>query len=257
MVQYDYFLLDMDGVLIRGKKPIETSIEAVRRIKRAGHKVVVLTNNAIHSERNLATKLRDMGYDITPDEIFSSITALREYLREHPIETAFPVASLGVIEALVQMNVSPFDSEDVDAVVVSFDKYVTYSKLERATKAILKGAKFIATNPDPSIVTEDGLARPGAGAIVGSIEIATGVKPIVLGKPSGWMIKLASHHYGFDRSMGVMVGDRISTDIAAAENAGVDAVLVLTGATKEEDVPDDFKHPVYPDLLSFLQDIGL
>ncbi len=257
MVKYKYFLLDMDGVLIRGKEPIKTSIEAVNRIKKAGYNVVVLTNNAIHSEKNLAKKLQEMGYNIVHDEVFSSISALREYIRENPFNTAFPVASFGVIEALVESGVSPFDSEDVDAVVVSFDKYVTYSKLERATKAILKGAKFIATNPDPSIVTEDGLARPGAGAIVGSIEIATGVKPIILGKPSGWMIQLASHHYGFSVDEAVMVGDRISTDIMAAENAGANAVLVLTGATKKEEIPKDFKYPVYKDLLSFVKDIGL
>ncbi len=256
-MKYKYFLLDMDGVLVRGSMPIQTSIEAVKRIKKAGYRVVVLTNNAIHSESNLARRLQSMGYIIEVDEIFSSITALKEYLKDKPFQTVFPVASLGVIEALVKMGLSPFDSEEVDAVVVSFDKYVTYSKIERATKAILKGAEFIATNPDPSIVTEDGLARPGAGAIVGSIEIATGKKAVVLGKPSAWMIKLASHHYGFDINEAVMVGDRITTDIMAAKNAGVDAVLVLTGATQGKDVPSDFMYPVFDDLLSFVKSIGL
>lgn len=256
-MRYRYFLLDMDGVLIRGSQPIKSSIEAVNRIKEAGNKVIVLTNNAIHSENNLAFKLQQMGYYIRAEEIFSSISALRQYLKENPIKTVFPVASFGVIEALVQSEVSPFDSDIVDAVVASFDKYVTYSKLERATKAILKGAKFIATNTDPSIVTEDGLARPGAGAIVQSIETATGVKPLVLGKPSPWMIQLASHRYGFDYKDAVMVGDRISTDIMAASNVGVDAVMVLSGATSKNEIPDNFEYPVYDDLFSFIEDICL
>ena len=248
------FLVDMDGVIVRGSVPIEGAIEAIERLKKAG-RVILLTNNAIRDEITLCERLRRMGFDFEVSDIFSSITALREYLREHPeIKTIYPAASIGVMQAVVEEGRRIKDDVDVDAVVVSFDYYVTYRKLERATKAILKGAKFIATNTDPSIVTEDGLARPGAGAIVSAIETATGVSPIVLGKPSENMYLLASEYYGFDLADAYMIGDRLETDITGALKVGVKGILVLTGATSRvERIPPGVK--VYPSILDFARDI--
>jgi len=248
------FLVDMDGVIVRGSKPIAGAKEAVTKLRKCG-RVVLLTNNAIRDELSLWERLKKMGFDFDVSDIFSSITALREYLREHPkIQTVYPAASMGVMQAIVEEGRRIKDDLDVDAVVVSFDYYVTYRKLERATKAILKGAKFIATNTDPFIVTEDGLARPGAGAIVSAVETATGVRPIVLGKPSENMYLLASKYYGFDLSEAYMIGDRIETDIVGALKVGVRGVLVLTGATsKVESVPSGVE--VYSSIFDFAKHI--
>jgi len=126
------------------------------------------------------------------------------------------------------------ENEPVDFVVVGLDRGFDYQKLLKAQRAILSGAEFLATNPDPTFPTEEGLI-PGAGSIVAAVERATGRRPKVIGKPEPFMLELALRLSGARREECVVVGDRLDTDILAGNRAGMITVLVLTGVTTEEE----------------------
>jgi 4-nitrophenyl phosphatase len=129
--------------------------------------------------------------------------------------------------------------------VVGLDTGFTYEKLRLASAAIRAGAKFIATNADATLPTERGLV-PGCGSIVAAIAAASGVMPIVIGKPEPLLIQKAVEHLGVDKSDAVMIGDRLDTDIIAGHRAGLLTVLVLTGVSTRSEVPSS---PILPDLV--------
>jgi NagD protein len=105
----------------------------------------------------------------------------------------------------------------------------------KAVRLISQGARFVATNPDPSGPSEDGLV-PACGAMAALIERATGLSPFFVGKPNPLMIRSALNHLGLHSETTVMVGDRMDTDIVSGVEAGLETILVLTGVTRREDV---------------------
>jgi len=229
-------LFDLDGVLYRGKKPLPGAEEAVKLARSRGYRVFFLTNNSTRTRAQYVERLRSMGIECDESDVITSGYATAEYLKSVAPNGArlFVIGEEGL---KVELRLAGFlisDEEPVDFVVVGLDRKFNYEKLLRAQQAILKGAEFIATNPDSTYPTEEGLI-PGAGSIVAAVERASGRKPTLIGKPQPFMLELALRLSGARREECVVVGDRLDTDILAGNRAGMVTILVLTGVTTEEE----------------------
>ncbi len=224
-------ILDMDGVLWRGKQPIGNLARTFARIQELGLKYTFATNNATGSVGQYVEKLRSFGVDVTPQQIINSPMAVAHYLKQqHPSGGAvYLIGETGLIEALEQAGFH--HSEDgVLAVVAGLDRQFTYEKLRKASLLIQKGIPFIGTNPDKTFPSAEGLT-PGAGSILAAIETASGTAPQIMGKPYPHLFRLALEQMGTQPDETLVIGDRLDTDILGGANAGCKTALVLTGVT--------------------------
>lgn len=229
------FLIDMDGVLVEGRKVIPGAQDFINRLKKSAVKFLVVTNNPIYSQADLAYRLRTIGLDIPPRNIFTSAMATAQFLNaQHPRGTAFVIGESGLTSALHEIG---YIITDHNPEYVVLGETFTYN-LEIITKAVRlvsAGARFIATNPDPAGPTEHGIV-PACGAMAALIEKTTGRAPFFVGKPSPLMMRYAMNYLGVHSQNTIMVGDRMDTDIIAGMQAGMDTILVLTGLTRREDL---------------------
>ena len=233
--RFSAFLLDCDGVLWRGEEPIPGAPEAVRVLKASGKKVLFFTNNATLSRRGYLAKLRRLGFDAEPGEVYCSAYAAAVWLRGR-VRRVYVVGEEGLVEELKLAGLELAGPEEAECVVVGLDRGLTYSKLEGALRCLSRGALLVATNGDPTLPTERGLA-PGAGAILAALEAAAGRRAdAVVGKPNAFMYELALREHGIRPEEALAVGDRLDTDVEGAKRAGLAAALVLTGAAKLSDL---------------------
>ncbi len=236
---FDGYAFDLDGTVYLGDDPLPGAVETIARIRQAGRPVVFVTNNPLHSAADYAGKLRDFGVAAASGDVVTSTDALVSYLK-----AACPHGRLLVLsETLVAGVLSSAgfalttDPAATDMVVVSFDRTFDYAKLLAAYRAIrLHGARLVATNPDPYCPTPDG-GLPDCAAMLAAVQACTGaVAEAVVGKPSRHMALAVLGRLGVAAAGAVMVGDRVSTDMVLARNAGMASVLVLTGATSQADL---------------------
>jgi len=239
-------ILDMDGVLWRADSPIGDLSKIFENIDAKGIRVAFATNNATQSAQKYQQKLLKFGVRVEVGQIINSALATAYYLkRKFPAGgQVFIVGEEGLIETL-EKNGFPFGNQDVIAVVAGLDRSINYEKLRQATLLIRSGVPFIATNPDPSYPTPDGLV-PGAGSIIAAIETATDVKPVFMGKPKPVMYRLALERLETAPDETLVVGDRLETDIAGGQELGCKTALVLSGVTSEERA---FEWNPAPDLI--------
>lgn len=229
------FILDLDGTLYRGNTVIPGAAEFVAGLRRAGIPALFLTNNSTTPPAAVARRLTGMGIPAAPADVLGSAEATAAVLAaEMPGGRLYVVGEVGLREALSAGGlVLTDDFRAADAVVVGMDREVTYPKLRDAALAIRRGAPFIATNADRTLPTEAGLV-PGAGSLVGMLEIATDVKPRVIGKPSAAIMELGLRRLGTPAALTASVGDRPETDILGGQAAGMPTIAVLTGAGTAE-----------------------
>jgi len=229
-------ILDLDGVVYVGNTPVEGTAEFLRRWREGGKKVMFVTNNSSLSREDYAKKLGRMGIEASPQEILTSGYLAAEYLRRRmPDAKVYVVGERGLKEELRRAGMRVLKREDVDCVVVGIDRNFDYRKLEQALRALQRGAKFLATNADPTYPTEGGLL-PGAGAIVSALSFSSGKKPLILGKPSTRMYKMALRLLGTKPEETGAVGDRLDLDVVPAKKLGMFSILVLSGVTKGKDL---------------------
>ena len=233
---YDAILLDLDGVLYRWPEPIPGAADAVVTLREAGKGLAFVTNNASRTPNEVAERLSSVGVRAEPGEVVTSALAAASAVAERGVRSAFVVGEGGLIAALEDRGVRVVDgsARDVGAVVVGFDRGVTYDKLKDASVLVAGGVPLIASNADASFPAPDGEAWPGAGALIAAIETTTGAKAEVIGKPEPPLLELALEAAGGGRPL--VVGDRLDTDIAGAARLGWDSALVLTGVARREDV---------------------
>jgi 4-nitrophenyl phosphatase len=237
------FLLDMDGVMYRGNTALPGASDFVADLRAAQVPFLFLTNNSTTPPRLVAERLIGMGIPARASEVLSSSEATAAALAaEMPGGRIMVVGEAGIREALTAAGMRLTDDHDqADAVVVGMDRHCTYARLRDATLAIRRGALFIATNTDRTLPTEVGLI-PGAGALVGALEIATDVRPRVIGKPSPDIFAFALGRLGTPAERTAAVGDRAETDIVGGQRAGLRTVAVLSGAG----TPEEFSALVSP-----------
>ena len=237
------WVLDLDGVVRLGARRVTGSPEAVARLRAAGRPVVFATNNSNDTITQVQQQLTAMGVPAAPPAIVTSATAAATLVE--PGERVLVCAGPGVTEAVAARGGIPLDGSGqhggrVDTVMVGFHRSFDYDRMTVAVRAVLDGARLVATNDDRTYPTPEGLA-PGAGAILGSIVAATEAVPAIAGKPHPPMAtaieRALTEVGGDDGAPAVVVGDRADTDGALAEALGVDFVLVLTGVAEATDPP--------------------
>lgn len=238
-----HLLVDLDGVIYRGDTVLPGAQDFLDFLRRRGVSFRLVTNNATRTPQQAVEKLAGMGIKAQAGEIFSSAMATGIYLREHVdgTRTALVVGETGLRQAVEQSGLRLVD-EDGDWVVVGLDRQATYDTLARAALALEKGARFVGSNPDTSFPTERGLV-PGAGALLAALVATTGRQPTVIGKPQPLLLELAMKDCCGTLDDTAMLGDRLDTDIAAAERIGMKAVLVLTGVSTRADLENTSTPP--------------
>jgi 4-nitrophenyl phosphatase len=251
-------LVDLDGVVYRGREPVPGVAAVLADRAARGDVVVYVTNNSMHYRADYVPRLEAMGAPVAADRVVSSARATALHLAHEPgVRRVLVVGAPGLRRELADVGLEVIDAGEradllarstaeahasgrtvdefeiagrPDAVVVGLDQELTYGKLTIASVAIRAGARFIATNRDPALPTERSL-RPGAGSIVAAVETTTGITPLSIGKPAPEILEEAARLVGAQASDAVMIGDGLSTDIAAAHAVGARSVLMLTGVT--------------------------
>ncbi len=223
-------ILDMDGVLWRDETPIG-DLPVLFNTMMARYQLALATNNSTNSAQMYVDKLKRFGVRIEPWQIVNSSQATAAYLKQRFPQggKVFIVGEKGLHQELAEQGFQHAES-DVLAVVAGMDREITYSRLTVATRLIRHGALFIGTNPDRTFPTPQGLA-PGAGAILAAIEVASDVKPILIGKPAPEMYRMALEKLQVQAEHTLVVGDRLNTDIAGGQNLGCQTALVLSGVS--------------------------
>lgn len=235
MHAYKNYLMDMDGVLVRGRTAIPGASEFINRLNAQSIPYLVLTNNSIYTPRDLAHRLRTAGLEVPEDRIFTSAIATSRFLHAQlPNGTAYVIGESGLTDAIHRINYIMTD-HDPDYVVLGETQSYNFASITTAVRLIMGGARFVATNPDASGPSEQGIV-PATGAMAALIETATGVAPFYVGKPNPLMMRSALNFLGVHSEDTVMIGDRMDTDIISGVNSGMDTVLVLTGVTQREEV---------------------
>jgi NagD protein len=227
------YLIDMDGVIVRGNELVPGADDFIRRLHQREIKFLILTNNPMYTPTDLQHRLQRLGVHVTPDHIYTSAQATSAFLHtQKPNGTAFVLGESGLTEALHQVGYVLTDHQP-DYVVLGETMSYSYARITQAVRLITAGARFIATNPDPSGPEEGGLV-PACGAIAALVKTATGVEPYFIGKPNPLMMRTALRYLGEHSENAIMVGDRMDTDIRVGTESGMETVLVLTGVTTRE-----------------------
>lgn len=228
-------ILDMDGVLWRGDAPIGSLPAIFAQIARRGLKTVFATNNSTRTPQQYVEKLAGLGVSVEPWQVVTSSLAATNLLTQRFPQggPVFAIGETGLMQALREANFSPLpveQAEQAQAVVMGIDRSVNFDKLAEATLLVRRGIPFYATNPDKTFPTPRG-EIPGAGSWYAIVVSASGVEPIIAGKPGSAMMELALQRLGLPRQKVVVVGDRIETDILAGQAAGCPTALVLSGVS--------------------------
>jgi HAD superfamily hydrolase (TIGR01457 family) len=241
---YDAFLLDLDGVLYRGDRPIAGAPEAVRSLRSLGKRLAFVTNNSSRTPEAVVAHLAAVGIDAAPGEVETSALTTAATLRDRSVHRAAVIGEEGLRSALSSAGIElvPADANP-DAVVLGWDRHVTYDDLRDASLAVQRGAALYASNDDVSYPAPDGYTWPGAGSILAALEVATGVEAEVFGKPNTPILLAALERAGGGRPL--VVGDRLETDIDGAAHVGWDGALVLTGISTRADAAAAAHPPTY------------
>ncbi len=228
------WLMDMDGVLVREESAIPGADRFLSLLGERGIPFLVLTNNSIYTRRDLSARLARAGLQVPERAIWTSALATAGFLEDQrPHGSAFVVGEAGLTTALHAAGYT-LNERNPDYVVIGETRTYSFERIAQAIRLIAAGSRFIATNPDPSGPTPDGLL-PATGAVAALISKATGVEPYFVGKPNPLMMRSALNAIDVHSETSVMIGDRMDTDVVSGLEAGMETVLVLTGSTTRDE----------------------
>ncbi|CAG7640959.1 HAD-IIA family hydrolase [Rhodococcus opacus] len=240
--QYQGVICDLDGVVYRGATPVPGAVDAVNQVTTDGIPVVFATNNASRSPDTVGDHLRELGIGRPGWSVVTSSQAAAAYLAERlPRQTpVYAVGGPGVAQALTEVGLAPVRVSEVagtsvEAVVQGLGIDVTWRELAEVAHLVQGGTTWVATNLDLMLPTSRGPA-PGNGALVAAVQTATTVRPHVVGKPGAALFVLARSRLGTEQAETLVCGDRLDTDIEGANAAGLDSLLVLSGASRLQDL---------------------
>jgi NagD protein len=229
------WLTDMDGVLIHEGVPIPGAETFIKRLRDSGKPFLVLTNNSTYTPRDLHARLSRMGLDVPVGNIWTSALATARFLdNQRPGGTAYVIGEAGLTTALHDIGYILTDAEP-DYVVLGETRTYSFEALTKAIRLIKAGARFIATNPDETGPSADGVL-PATGSVAALITKATGHEPYFVGKPNPLMMRAGLNAIGAHSETTAMIGDRMDTDVLAGLEAGMETFLVLTGLTRAEQI---------------------
>ena len=229
------WLTDMDGVLVHENTPIPGAAALLQQWRDQGTPFLVLTNNSIFTPRDLSARLRSSGLVVPEGAIWTSALATADFLHSQaPGASAFVIGEAGLTTALHEAGFIMTET-DPDYVVVGETRNYSFEAITKAIRLINDGARFIATNPDATGPSVDGVL-PATGAITALITKAIGKEPYIVGKPNPMMFRSAMNKIGAHSENTAMIGDRMDTDIVSGLEAGLHTVLVLSGSTSEAEI---------------------
>jgi NagD protein len=229
------WLTDMDGVLIHEGGAIPGAAEFLGTLRERGLPFLVLTNNSIYTPRDLRARLVVTGLDVPEESIWTSALATAQFLDDqHPGGSAYVIGEAGLTTALHNIGYVLTDAAP-DYVVLGETRTYSFEAITKAIRLVEGGARFIATNPDPTGPSPDG-PLPATGSVAAMISRATRREPYYIGKPNPMMFRSALNQIDAHSESTAMVGDRMDTDIVAGIEAGLYTYLVLTGSTRKEEV---------------------
>jgi len=225
----------MDGVLVHEDEVIPGAAEFVKRLREQGRPFLLLTNNSIYTPRDLQARLHRIGIDVPEDAIWTSALATAQFLDgQRPGGTAYVIGEAGLTTAMHEIGYV-LSERSPDYVVLGETRTYSFEAITTAIRLIASGARFIATNPDPTGPSVQG-PLPATGSVAALITRATGVEPYFVGKPNPLMMRSALNRINAHSETTVMVGDRMDTDVVAGLEAGLRTILVLTGSTRGDQV---------------------
>lgn len=248
MKKYKLYLLDMDGTIYLGNNLFPQTLPFLNFVRNIGAEYMFLTNNSSSGTDKYIRRLNGLGIDgVTPSEFLTSTYATMLYLKEnYPNKKLYALGTESFKAELRAGGINIVDDieDGIDALVMGFDTELTFKKLEDACKLLPTGIDYIATHPDFVCPTEYG-SVPDCGAVTEMLYMATGRRPIVIGKPQPTMIELALKERGLEKGDAIFIGDRLYTDIASGCNAGIDTAFVLSGEGTLEDLKTSDAKPTY------------
>jgi 4-nitrophenyl phosphatase len=258
-------VIDMDGVLWHGDEPLPGLAPFFEALRVCRIQFVLATNNASRTPDQYVAKLAGMGVSVAEAEVLTSAQATALYLREQRdqaqaarhngrvLQRVFEIGEEGLRRALVEAGFVLTGLYDLtaDVVAVGMDRDLSWDKLATATLNIRAGARFVGTNPDKTLPTERGFTH-GNGAILGALQIATGVAPVIIGKPEPIMYQQALQRLQASPAETLAIGDRLETDILGAVRAGLPSLLVLSGISQPAELATVDYRPtwVLPDIAA-------
>lgn len=229
------YLIDMDGVILKGTALIPGAAEFLQRLRQLEIPFLIFTNNSQYTPRDLHMRLHYIGLEVSPDAIFTSALATSQFLNDQrPEGKAFVIGESGLTTALHDVGYILTDQEP-EYVVLGETTTYSFARITQAIRFVNAGARLIATNPDVMGPGEGGIV-PATGAVAALISAATGVKPYFVGKPNPLMMRMALRKLNIHSEDSAMIGDRMDTDIVAGTESGLKTILVLTGVTRREQV---------------------
>jgi 4-nitrophenyl phosphatase len=234
-------VFDLDGTIYLGDELLPGARRLVEALRARGAAVRFLSNNPTKDPAQYAAKLEGLGLPTPVGEIVNTVVTMTRWLLDHaPGAVVYPIGEAPLVRALERAGIAiSSDPAEIDIVVASYDRTFTYQKLQTAFDAIWyhRRARLVATNPDRYCPFPGGRGEPDSAAIIAAIEACTGATcEVNVGKPDPAMLDAALAGSEVPRDDWVMVGDRLSTDIRMALDAGVAAALVLTGETRAGDL---------------------
>ncbi len=246
------WLTDMDGVLVHEGHALPGAGDVIKQWQAAGQRFLVLTNNSIYTPRDLSARLRATGLNIPEESIWTSALATADFLKsQKPKGSAFVIGEAGLTTALHEVGYIQTDV-DPDYVVLGESRTFSFETLTKAIRLINNGARFIATNPDATGPSADGVL-PATGSVAALITKATGRDPYIVGKPNPMMFRSAMNKINAHSESTGMIGDRMDTDVVAGIEAGLHTVLVLTGIADDAEIA---KYPFRPnEILNSIADL--
>jgi NagD protein len=245
------YLIDMDGVLVRGASPVAGAGKFLDRLRMRGAKFLILTNNPMYTQEDLSLRLKKMGLAVEPDTIFTSAMATAAFLKSQAHNgKVFVIGEKGLTTPLQKAGFI-LSEDNPHYVVLGETQHYDFASITTAIRLILGGARFIATNPDPSGPGDAGII-PACGAMAALIQKATDMAPFFIGKPNPLMVRSALNYMGAHSEDTVVIGDRMETDIVAGVQSGMETILVLSGVTGIEDLP---RFPYQPTIIAESVDV--
>lgn len=235
--EFDGLLIDLDGVVWIGRELVPGSAEAVREMLTAGKEIVFVTNNPGKPAAEYARRLGEVGVEIEAERIVTAGESTARLAVESVGSgaAAFVIGAAAFHETVIAAGLKPLEGEagrEADVVLVSGHRGFDYEELLTATRALQQGATLFATSHDPTLPMPGG-AWPGTGAVLAAVETASGATAEIGGKPEPYLFELARERIAAAERV-AMIGDRVSSDIEGGRRAGLETILVLSGATSRE-----------------------
>ncbi len=248
-----HLIIDMDGVLYRGDQPMPRLREFFAFLRERPIPFILATNNSTRTPQEYADKLAGMGVVVSPAEILVSGQATARFLaREYPKGTRVHVFGMPALKQAMTDEGFILADDEVQLVVASMDRGVTYEKLKRATLLIRGGARFIATNLDPTNPSEEGLL-PGTGSMIAALATASETRPTAIGKPEPTMYHLAMEQMSARPETTAAIGDRVDTDILGGKKAGLITICVLSGSSERAEAEAIGTDLIFDDIAHLLE----